>query len=297
MTLGDPSGGYYYVTEWTTWSEILNLESAVASSPSLSFTNTTSPSPSTITSSPSLIITSSLSINTSCYPCAFAVDAQCLEQVVWLSQTWSVTLDTEHVTVTSFNGSNLTAVSSTRTALGNISALNTDVDYVYSLMNSLDNVVGYFNSHPTLVRGTDGSVGTTSYSYGQAFAQVNAIKYWSSIPNPYCPLNMGYGPLQYQASSVCGCMLNNYFPAVAVLTGINSSVYQMDQTFYTPLASSVINEGMVEEADDIDSLTPWDGAHFKSWLVEDEAFKSAFPHWEDCAFWNTGTFVLVADVR
>lgn len=247
-----------------------------------------------ITSSPSLIISSSLSINTSCYSCVFAVDARGLQQIFWFSQTWSVTLDTEHVTVTSFNGSNLTAVPSTRTALGNISTLDTQVDYVQSLMSTLENEVGYENPNPTLVRGTDGSVGTTSYPYGQPFAEVAAIVYWSSIPNPYCPLNMGYGP--FQGSSECQCMLNTWFPAFILRTGINSSVYTMDQTFYTPLASSVINAGMAAQADDNRPLTPWDGVHFKSWLAEDEAFRSAFPHWEDCAFWNTGTFVLVAEL-
>ena len=258
--------------------------------------NTTSPSPGTITSSPSLSTSSSLSINTSCYPCVFAVDQRGLQQIFWFSQTWSVTLDTEHVTVTSFNGSNLTAVSSTRTALGNISALDTEVSYVQSLMDTLENNEGYLNPNPTLVRGTDGSVGTTSYPYGQPFAEVTAIVYWSSTPNPYCPLNMGYGPFT-DYSSTCQCMLNTWFPAFVIpITGINSSVYTMDRTFYTPLASSMVNAGMAAHAEDFNQLTPWDSVHFKSWLAEDEAFKSAFPHWEDCGFWNAGTFVLIAKV-
>ena len=205
-------------------------------------------------------------------------------------------MDTEHVTVTSFNGSNLTAVTSTRTALGNISTLDTQVDYVQSLMLSINNEVGYFNSQPTLVRGTDGSVGTTSYTYGQPYAQVTAINYRYMIPNLQCPMNMGIGPGgDYEG---CQCVMNTWFPAFVpvVATAVNSSEYTMDQTFYTPLASSLVNAGMAAQADDIDALTPWDGQNFKSWLAEDEAFKSAFPHWEDCAFWNTGMLVLVAEV-
>ena len=207
-----------------------------------------------------------------------------------------MTLDTEHVTVTSFNGSNLTAVSSTRTVLGNISALDTGVPYVQSLFSTIGNDFGYFNSRPTLIRGTDGSVGTTSYSYGQAFAQVTAIGYYSVIPNPDCPMNMGYGPYGY-GSSKCQCMLNTWLYEFAPNYGIASSNhYTMNRTFYTPLASSVLNQNNVNNMDDISSITPWDGVHFKAWLAEDEAFKSAFPNWEDCAFWNAGTFVLVAQV-
>ena len=206
-------------------------------------------------------------------------------------------MDTEHVTVTSFNGSNLTAVTSTRTALGNISALDTHVDYVLSLINSINNEVGYYNSQPTLVRGTDGSVGTTSYSYGQPYAQVTAINYRYMIPDfNQCPMNMGIGPLGFDEG--CQCLMNTWYPKNVpfVADAVNSSEYTMDQTFYTSLASSLVNAEMAAKADDIDALTPWDGQHFKSWLAEDEAFKSAFPHWEDCTFWNTGMFVLVAEV-
>ena len=252
--------------------------------------NTTSPSPSTITSPPSPVTTSSLSLNSSCSSCVFAVDLNGLQKVFWFSETWSVTLDTEHVTVTSFNGSNLTAVTSTRTVLGNISALDTDIPYIQSLMRTLSNGPNYYNPRPTLVRGTDGIVGTTSYSYGQAFAEVTAIEYLHMNPNAFCPTNTGIG------ESGCQCSLNTWYPFFQFMpvTEITSSEYTMDQTFYTPLASSIINQNNVASLDsEIGALYVWDGKHFMSWLAKDEAFKSAFPNWKDCAVWDTGSFPLV----
>ena len=173
--------------------------------------------------------------------------------------------------------------------MGNVSALDTDVDFVQLLFRTFDQFEGYYNSQPTLVRGTDGSVGTTSYPYGQAFAEVAGINYLYAIPNPPCPINMG--GTGWEGESVCQCVLNTWFPAAAPVPvyGVDSSGYSLDQTFYTPLASSVINQDKVSILDDKDPLSsPWDGEHFKSWLAGNEAFKSAFPNWEDCAFWNQG---------
>ncbi|KAL8786595.1 MAG: hypothetical protein Q9195_008152 [Heterodermia aff. obscurata] len=170
------------------------------------------------------------------------------------------------------------AASCLSTVLGNVSTLDTDVPYVQSLMQSLANGASYYDAQPTLVRGTNGSVGTTSFSYGQAFAEVTAVKYLSMNPNTICP------------KSGCQCMLNTYSPFFAFnpVTEITSSVYTLDQTFYTPLASSVINQDNLKSLDfEFGNIYGWDGEHFMSWLAEDEAFKSAFPHWEDCAVWDT----------
>lgn len=200
-----------------------------------------------------------------------------------------MTLDTEHVTVTSYNGSNATATTNTRTVTGNIKTLNTSVDYIYTLMKKLDNPVMYFNSEPTLVRGTDGNVGTTSFPYGQAYAEVTAVNYRYMVPNSYCPANMGKGP-----SGPCICMFDHWYPAGLPVKGISTSEYILDQTYYTPLPASVINEDNAGGADDIDSLEPWDGENIRAWLAENAAFKSAFPNWEDCVFWNTGKSFLAS---
>lgn len=197
-------------------------------------------------------------------------------------------MDTKYVTVTSFNGSNATAVTSTMIVSGNLSALDVSQNsYVQSLMSTLDNEVEYFNPDPTLVRGTDGSVGTTSFPYGQAYAEVDAINYRYMIPNQYCPMNMGSGP-EGGEDGGCQCMMNTWYPLNLPVTGVNSTTYRLDRTYYQPLPSSVIDEQNAGGADDIDSLPDWDGQKFKAWLASDEAFKSAFPNWEDCAFWNTG---------
>lgn len=264
---------------------IPNLDILVASSLVHSFANTTSISSGAITSSP-LQNTSSLSINTSCSSCVIAVDAGGLQQIFWFSHTWSVTLDTEYVTVTSFNGSNATAVTNTRTVLGDVQSLNTsDVPYIASLMSTLDNNVMYFNPNATLVRGTNGSVGTTSFPYGQAYAQVTAVGYRYMVPNTYCPMNMGIIAFD---TKTCHCLMNTWFYVGLPVGGVSTSIYTLNRTYYEPLPSSQINEHNAGGADDINMLEPWDGQRFRTWLAEDEAFKSAFPNWEDCAFLNTG---------
>ena len=241
------------------------------------------PIQSTTTAAPSQS-SSSISTNKSCSSCAIAVDAGGLNQIFWFSETWSVTLDTEYVTVTSFNGSNATAVSNTRTVLGNLSTLSENT-YVESLMLKLDGFDLYFNGAPTYVRGTDGNVGTTSFPYGQAFAQVTAINFRSMTPITGCPLNMGI-PQSYFLG--CQCLMNTWYPADNLVSGVTNSKVLLNQTFYTPLASSVVNENNAGMRHEADGLSPWDGEHFKSWLADDAAFTSAYPNWEDCVFWNTG---------
>lgn len=275
---------------WIPSHVISDLDSLVASASNLPFANITSFTSGTITSSSSLI-TSSLSVNTSCSSCVIAADGGGLQQIFWFSETWSVTLDTEHVTVTSYNGSNASAVTNTRTVLGNVTALDTiDVPYVASLMLKLDNEESYFNPDPTLVRGINGSVGTTSFPYGQAFAELTAVNYRYMLPSTDCPLNMGEG----LGSDGCACLMNSWWPAHVPLQWIDSSYYTMDRTYYQPLSSSVMNEDNAGGQDDAQFFQQWDGEKFKAWLAEDKAFRSAIPNWEDCAFWNVGKTSFLA---
>ena len=210
-----------------------------------------------------------------------------MEQIFWFSQTWSVTLDTEYITVTSFNGSNATAVTGTRTVLGDVRDIQTtDVPYYAALMSSIQNNVGYGNQTATLVRGTDGSVGTTSFPYGQPFAQVTAVNYRRFLSDPNCPPRMGV------VEKGCECVMNHWLPAfagpAALSDAITTTLLTLDQTYYQALPSSAVNVGAAAEADDIDDLEPWDRQDFKSWLARDNAFTAAFPNWEECAFWTAG---------
>ena len=196
-----------------------------------------------------------------------------------------MTLDTEYVTVTSFNGSNATATANTRTITGDVKNLNTSVNYIDTLMMKLSNGPSYFNDQPTLVRGTDGNVGTTSFPYGQAYAEVTAVNYQYMVPIPDCPANMGimgYGGVD------CICMFDKWYPQDEEVTGVSMSEFTLDQTFYTPLPASVINENNATNAHIRDPIVPWDGENIRAWLAQNEAFKSAFPNWEDCVFWNAG---------
>ena len=216
-----------------------------------------------------------------------AVDIQCLQQVVWLTETWSVTLDTEYVTVTSFNGSNATAISSTTTALGDAASLDSSANpYAAFLYSAYIQNNGYMNTNATFVRGTNGSVGTTSFPYGQAFAEVTAVEYRYMVPAPPCPLNMGPN-----FDDGCQCWMNTWFPPFLpeyIASGVSTTTYSLDRTYYQPLSSSQMNEQLIFGQDVVVPLAPWDGENFSAWLAEDEGFKSAVPNWEDCAYWNTG---------
>ena len=213
-----------------------------------------------------------------------AVDESGLQQVFWLSQTLSATLDTEYVTVTSFDGSNATVLTNARTVLGDVRAVNTTGNsYVDSVMSALGLPALYGRTTATLIRGTDGSVGTTSFPYGRAFVEVTAINYRSMLPNPSCPLNMGFndGP-------GCDCLMNTFFQRLDLVEYVTTSDYPLDQTYYAPLSFSVINESYATELFPDNTVRNWNGEQFKTWLAGDEAFKAAFPNWQDCAFWDVG---------
>ena len=264
-----------------------NIISSVPYSSNSSFTNITFFSSGTISASPSQI-TSAPSINASCSSCVIALDTFGLQQVVWLTETWSTTIDTEYVTVTTFNGSNATAVTSTRTVLGDVAALNASANpYLGSLASVWDGNHGYLNTMPAFARGTDGSVGTTSFPYGQPFAEVVGISYRYMVPNDHCPMNMGQFP-----DGKCQCLMNHWYYVGLPATGVSTSTYKLDRTYYQPLASSQMNEDLMRTADNWQPLEPWDGEKFSAWLAEDQGFKSAFPNWEDCAYWNTGKYFL-----
>lgn len=272
-----------------------DLGPAVAFPSVKSFANTTSFSSGTITSMTSLTASSltNLTNNTNCLSCVIAADQIGLQQVFWFTEAWSVTLDTEYITVTSFNGSNVTATTNTRTVLGDVQSLNTsNIPYIETLMATIYNGEGYFNARPTIVRGTNGSVGTTSFPYGQPYAEVTAIDYRSMLPSPDCPRNMGKARFNTKEDE-CLCLMNTFFPLAGdIVTNVKDQFYTMTRTYYVPLPSTQINETNAGNIFDMGSLQHWDGAAFKAWLAEDEAFKSAFPNWEDCAFWNAGKFSL-----
>ena len=195
--------------------------------------------------------------------------------------------------MTSYNGSNATAVTNSRTVSGDVQALaNSSLSYVTTLIESIfsgEEGEGYFNSKPTFVRGTDGQVGTTSIPYGQPYAQVTAINYRYMTPISDCPLNMG--KLSYgESTSACVCLMNTWFPQFPGASGADSatSEYTLDATYYQPFPASVLNEGNSGDIFDAGDFQPWDGKRFKAWLAGNEAFKAAYPNWEDCAFWDAG---------
>lgn len=211
-----------------------------------------------------------------------------------------MTLDTEYVTVTIFNGSNVSATNNTITVLGDVQSLDPNTDsnpYYYKLKSWQGILHDYFNVNATLVRGTDGSVGTTSFPYGQPFAQITGIDYRYMVHNDDCPMNMAHYQYQYEDDG-CICLMNSYF-AISndFYPGVEFKRYSLDRTYYVPLQSDQMNEARVDVAGMTDSLYPWDGEQFSAWLAEDEDFKSAFPNWQDCAFWNTGKLSFLPEKR
>lgn len=261
-----------------------------------SFANTTLFSTGITTAFPSQVIPS-LSSSTSCYSCVIAVDIFGLQQVFWFTSAWSTTIDTEFITVTSFNASNATAVTDIRTVLGDVAALNSlENPYFSTILDAQMQLNMYINTDATLVRGTDGSVGTTSFPFGQAYAEVRAIDYRYLVPKPEpdCPVNMNrpYG------AGDCVCILESWFPAFKpVSESITTEMYNLTATYYQPLPSSQIGEANMESQNHDVPVKPWDGQKFSSWLAENGDLDSTLPNWRDCAFWNTGKLSAISIVE
>lgn len=250
--------------------------------------SSTSLASATVTRAPTTL-SALVTTNASCPTCVIAADFQGLEQMFWLTSTWSVTLDTKYITVTSFNGSNATAVTNTRTVFGNLSTVNTANAPVVSILSTMAaGAQSYINPNAILVRGTDGSVGTTSFPYGQPFARVTAVDYRYVVPVDGCPSNMGIPYISFGSRDQCRCMMNSWFPPFPTASGADSTTYALDQTYYQALPSSVINEGNAGSGDIVFPLKPWNGKAFSAWLAGNEAFNSQVPNWRDCTYWDTG---------
>ena len=192
--------------------------------------------------------------------------------------------------MTSINGSNATGVPTTRTVLGDVATLDLSANsYLFSKIYEMDeHDIYYLNEDATFVRGSDGSVGTTSFPFGQAFAEVTAINYRYMTSVPGCIMNEGIGDM----GDGCICLMNSWFDAFAPpIRGNNNKVYTLDATYYVPIPSSQMNEDVAGQQNDADNI-PWDGAAFSSWLAGNEAFQNAFPNWKDCASWNYGKLSL-----
>lgn len=174
-------------------------------------------------------------MNSSCSSCAIALDYNGLQQVFWLSETWSVTVDTVSVIVTSFNGSNATAVTSTKTVLGDFNAISAShTSYLSSLFATVINndQEYYYNHNASLVRNNDCSVGTTSFAYGQACGGACAINYRYMNPNSLCPRNMTVEPGDTSPGEApgCSCLMNSWFPEAYkdLVDGVETIVYSLD---------------------------------------------------------------------
>ena len=191
--------------------------------------------------------------------------------------------------MTSYNGSNATAVTNTKVVSGDLDAYPVSGDSAISslMWSKMGNAENYFNPYPILVRIGDGSVGTTSFSFGQPYAEVTRIGYRSMIPNQYCPHNMGPSPFGAERS-VCKCLMNTWFQADIPITGVTTEMYTLGRTYYQPLPMTVINESVAGPLfqNRLGSIAPWDGADLSSWLAQDEGFQAKFGD-QNCAFWNT----------
>lgn len=225
-------------------------------------------------------------MNSSCSSCAIALDYNVLQQVFWLSEVWSFTIDTVSVIVTTFNGSNATAVTSTKTVLGDLNAISAShTSYLSSLFATvINNDQEHYNHNASLLRINGCSVGTTSFAYGQAYGEACAIKYRYMTPNSLCPRNMTVEPGDTSPGEApgCSCLMNSWFSEAYkdLVNGVETIVYSLDRTYYQPLPSTQINESNAGAVCEIDGmLQNWDGEKFKAWLAGDEAFKSAFPNW------------------
>ena len=159
-----------------------------------------------------------------------------------------------------------------------------------SILENRVQALGYFIPSVSLVRGTDGSVGTTSFPYGQAYARVTKVAYNYMVPISVCPLNMG-ARFNYPSSGTiqetdCSCVFNTDPQLFGAFTGTYSSNFLLDETYYQPLASTILNADNAVNISMFNTLKPWNTADFSSFLGGNAAFGSAFPGWENCVIWD-----------
>lgn len=213
--------------------------------------------------------------------------------MLWFNSSIGLTLDTVSVYVTTYNGSNATAVTRTSTHYGNLNTVNvTELPEAQSIyINSVFRQVPEYQGGGSvfLARGTDGALGSmggsiTSLAWPTAYVVISSIAYSTTLSGTHCPSGLQSVGAANEGP-ICGCGLaQSYLPFDASTAEMNYSMIGLPSTFYAPVQyPNAVNFSHFEE------FMGNEGANFHpstlgSWLREQSWATSLIPNFSQCVF-------------
>ena len=227
-------------------------------------------------------------VNLNCSPCAFNADLGGLNQILWYNESITLTLDTVSVFVTTYNGSNATAITRYSTIYGDIETVNVSaVPAAMSIFNSYvaDKVPQYGAEGPIyLARGTDGSIGSvTSYAWPLPYIQVSSIAYTTTVSFAGCP--SGGQTVAAIASTTCYCALDGNgagFFIGETIAGLSTTTIPLPSTLYFPVPPQYFNLGLLESGM-LDEFAYLNHSDLASSIAKQPWASSLFPNLRQCA--------------
>lgn len=204
-----------------------------------------------------------------------------------------MTLDTISVYITTYNGSNATAVTRTSTHYGDLNTVNVkevpeaQSIYATSVLRQIPEYVG--GGSIFLARGTDGALGSmggsiTSLAWPTAYVMISSIAYSTTLSNTHCPSGLqSIGAAN--GAPICDCGLNQYFlPFDASTSQMGYTMIGLPFTYYAPVdAPDAVNfsdfgSHMGNTDADFENLS------LGTWLKEQAWASSLIPNLSQCAF-------------
>lgn len=207
-----------------------------------------------------------------------------LEQVIWYNSSISLTLDTVVEYVTTYRGSNITAVTKTSTTYGDIDKVNAkNVSAAMSIYLTHISPMGSQyagGGNIYLARGTDGALGlNVSFAWPSAYWGLSTIAYITSVSRAS---SAGYActtPLQNSCDcksacptglqnidGECGCAVHLDLPNQPSAYGVTTSYIPLPTYYYSPMSPEVMNYTFLEGG--VGTFHGLDLGVLSSWLVE-----------------------------
>ena len=200
-----------------------------------------------------------------------------------------MTLDTVSVYVTTYNGTNQTAITSKTTIYGDIATINAStVAEAQSISSYLvAAVIEYEGGGPLyLARGSDGAIGsTTSIPWPTPFIKISTAVYTSSTSYPdqeLCPSGLQLAAGGYPSPSTCICAMTSYWP-IDPPDGLTTTSIGFPSAFYYPINATAFNWNVIARGG-MDEFAMLDMEVYSSWLVAQPWATALFPNLRQCAF-------------
>ena len=227
--------------------------------------------------------------NWNCSPCAINVDAGGLQRIVWFTETISLNLDTVSVFVTTYNGSNSTAITSYSTIYGDIEAVNasqvpaaTSI-YQYYIFNAVMQYGGGGSIY--LARATDGRINSAaSYAWPTPYMEISAVAYTTTIPFSDCPSGLQPVTTNILTDYFCGCALdgtNHGINPLETNSGLATTKINLPSNLYFPISPKDFNMTLLE-SNMLDEFAYLNFSDLTSSLAKQPWATSLIPNMQQC---------------